>query len=109
MTEISFVTKDGNTNYKKFYETSPKDRNENRKMRTSFAAAINALVGGTDFSNGATGWDGRDLKINSHRFGLNIADPKHDIFGVGDRPNKPTPQKAQYYRQTTAAYGQTVL
>ena len=87
----------------------PKDRNGDSKMKTSFAAAINALVGGNDYSNGATGWDGRDLKTNSHRFGLNIADQQHDIFGVGDRPNKPNPQKAQYYRQTTAAYGQTVF
>lgn len=111
LSEISCATYDGNENYQKFNETSSKNRNDNAKMATSTAAAINAIIGGVDYSNGATGWDGRDLKTNSHRFGLNISDPKHDIFKVGDRPYK-NPSKhnnSSYSRQTTAAYGKTVF
>jgi hypothetical protein len=78
-------------------------------MEMSTAAAINAATHGEDYSNGATGWDGRDLKTNSHRFGLNISDSKHDIFKVGDRPFSPLRNGSAYSRQTTAAHGETVF
>lgn len=78
-------------------------------MKTAVAGAINAVMGGTDYSNGATGWDGADLKTNSHRFGLNIADSSHDIYKVGDRPLTTPVQGASYTRQTTAAHGGSVF
>jgi hypothetical protein len=74
-------------------------------MKSSTAAAVSALTGGVDYSNGATGWDGRDLKTNDHRFGLNISNPSHDIHNVGDKPLS----NGTYKRQTTAAHGQTVF
>ena len=94
-----------------FNNTSPHNRNGNKKMMVSISAAINAICEGFDYSNGATGWDGIDLKTNSHRFGLNIQDPSHDIFGVGDRPfkNPSSHNNSRYSRQTTAAHGRTVF
>lgn len=109
LSSISNATFDGNPRYGGFNEASPDERSASPQMRLSTAAAINAMLGGTDYSNGATGWDGRDLPINSHRFGLNIAEPKHDIFNVGDRPFKTPQNGSSYARQTTAAYGKTVF
>ncbi|PLK42106.1 RHS repeat domain-containing protein [Emticicia sp. TH156] len=103
--EISNATFDGNANYSDYMDSSPSERNSNSQMTASNKAAINALTGGKDYSNGAIGWDGRDLRTNSHRAGLNISDPSHDIFKVGDRPLP----NGKYTRQTTAAYGQTVF
>lgn len=78
-------------------------------MRSAVAGAINAVTGGTDHSNGATGWDGADLKTNSHRFGLNVANSSHDIYKVGDRPLSTKENGSSYRRQTTAAVGGTVF
>jgi RHS repeat-associated protein len=105
LSEISNATFDGNARYSAFTTSSPSERNTNSEMTSSNKAAINALTGGRDYSNGATGWDGRDLRTNSHRIGLNISNASHDIFNVGDRPLP----SGKYVRQTTAAYGQTVF
>lgn len=107
--EISCATHDGNKNYNKFNSTSQQNKNKNAKMQKSIAAAINAMTDGIDYSNGATGWDGADLPQNSHRFGLNISNPEHDIFKVGDRPLKNPVNGSYYKRQTTAAHGRTVF
>jgi len=52
-----------------------------------------------------TGWDGRDLPTSSHRFGLNMSSPSHDIYGMGDRPLS----NGGYVRQTTGAAGHSVF
>ena len=103
--EISNATFDGNARYAAYTASTPEQRNANPQMNSSNAAAVNALTGGKDYSSGATGWDGRDLKTNSHRTGLNISNPSHDIFKVGDSPLP----SGKYVRQTTATYGQTVF
>lgn len=103
--QISNATFDGNARYGAYTDSRPSERNANSQMTSSNKAAINALTGGKDYSNGATGWDGRDLRTNSHRTGLNISNPSHDIFKVGDSPLS----NGKYVRQTTAAYGQTVF
>lgn len=105
LNKIANATHDGNERYGDYLNSNPEQRNNNSDMKASTAAAVNALTGGKDLSNGATGWDGRDLKTNSHRFGLNIANPNHDIFKVRDRPLR----NGHYIRQTTAAYGQSVF
>ncbi|MBN8687565.1 MAG: hypothetical protein J0M10_11110 [Chitinophagales bacterium] len=109
LSEISNATFDGNVRYGDFNNATNEERNRNSEMTTSVSAAINAVSGGKDYSNGATGWDGRDLKTNNHRTGLNIVDPSHDIFKVGDSPLKKNENGSPYRRQTTAAYGQTVF
>ncbi len=109
LSDISNATFDGNVRYGNMTDASDAKRNANPEMVSSIAAAINAVTGGPDYSNGATGWDGRDLKTNSHRAGLNIADPSHDIFKVGDKPLSKKENGSSYRRQTTAAHGQTVF
>jgi hypothetical protein len=88
---------------------SPDQRNASDAMKTSTAAAVDAAIGGKDYSNGATVWDGRDLKFNSHRFGLHISSPDHDIYNVGDRPLSHRENGSVYRRETTGAAGQTVF
>ncbi|MCA9732067.1 hypothetical protein KC799_08050 [candidate division KSB1 bacterium] len=106
---IANAATDGNIRFGLFQANTPADRNENLGMTTAMAGAINAVSGGVDYSNGATGWDGSDLRTNSHRFGLNIADPSHDIYNVGDRPLMQRENGSLYRRQTTAAHGGTVF
>jgi RHS repeat-associated protein len=109
--DIAFASSDGNERFEAFSSASVGERNNNYGMRLGNAAAINAVSGGTDYSNGATGWDGNDLPINSHRFGLAISSPSHDIYKVGDNPLS-SPDKntgSLYMRQTTATYGGTVF
>lgn len=105
---IAFAATDGNRRTAAFKSTTAAERNDT-DMQTAIFATINAITGGRDFSNGATGWDGADLKTNSHRFGLNIPDPAHDIYNVGDRPLKTKENGSLYRRQTTAAHGGTVF
>jgi hypothetical protein len=107
--DIAFAATDGNARFSSFEGASLKERNSDAGMRTAVGGAINAVRGGTDYSNGATGWDGADLKINSHRFGLNIANSAHDIYNVGDRPHSKPRNGSNYSRQTTAAQGGTVF
>ena len=107
--DIVNASNDGNDRFGEFSNTSKQKRNENSGMKLAVAAAINAADGGVDYSNGATGWDGSDLRSNSHRFGLNISNPAHDIYNVGDRPLKKKENGSLYRRQTTAAYGGTVF
>ncbi len=53
---------------------------DNRKF--SLEAAINALTGGVDYSNGATHWDGRDVFVNNSHFRYRKAayDSRKGIF-----------------------------
>ncbi|MBZ5858570.1 RHS repeat-associated core domain-containing protein [Flavihumibacter profundi] len=107
LSDISNATFDGNVRYGNFQGATSEQRNANSEMKSSAAAAINALTGGTDYSNGATGWDGRDLSKNSHRFGLNVTDPSHTT--VPDNPLTKKENGTTYRRQTTARQGETVF
>jgi hypothetical protein len=78
-------------------------------MTTSIAAAINALTGGTDYSKGATGWDGPDIKTNPHLAGLNNTNASLDIFNLGNHPLAKPQNNSQYVRQVTAAYNRTIF
>jgi hypothetical protein len=49
---------------KLFLGKTPSDRNGS-KMQVANAATINALTGGPDLSNGATGWDGVEQALYS--------------------------------------------
>lgn len=106
--KISNATFDGNERYASFMNSSGGEKNDTAKQ-TAVAASINAVSGGHDYSNGAAGWDGRDLSYNSHRFGLNISNPAHDLFNVGDRPLARPENGSNYRRQTPAAFGQIVF
>jgi RHS repeat-associated protein len=44
--------------YQSFYNASSSQRNANIAMKTSMAAAVNAVLNGKDYSNGATNWGG---------------------------------------------------
>jgi len=48
--------------YPDYYNASSLERNSDSEMRLSMASAINALMGGRDYSNGAIGWQGEDIK-----------------------------------------------
>lgn len=55
--------------------------------KMAILAAINALEGGVDKSNGAYFWDGADIKSNyKHHFkvrrGIKFTDPSHNIYGI---------------------------
>jgi len=75
-------------------------RSADMGMRESSSAALNALTGGPDYSNGAVGWDGTDLPTNPHRYGTRYTDPAHDIFHLG---NTPLPN-GSYDRESTVAH-----
>ena len=53
----------GGRKYKKFNTLGATGRNENQRAKDAIAGVINALEGGVDYSNGADGWDGRDLAM----------------------------------------------
>lgn len=106
---IAYAASDGNARYGAYSNTSIEGRGKNAGMRKANAGAINALIGGIDFSNGATGWDGNDLPFNSHRFGLHISDTSHDIYNVGDKPLSKKENGSYYRRQSTSAHGRTMF
>jgi hypothetical protein len=56
-------------------------------MKAAVAAAVNALNGGEDKSNGAYFWDGADIKTNyaGHfkvRRGIKFTEPSHNIYHI---------------------------
>lgn len=109
--QIANATHGENERYNNYMNAPIGKTDDNGEMKASNAAAINALTGGYDYSNGATGWDGRDIagKNNSHKYGLNITNPAHDLYNLGDRPYTKKVNSSFYARQTTAAYGQTIF
>jgi hypothetical protein len=103
--EFAYAATDGNARFSLFESTSIVGRNNDVGMRTATAGAVNALIGGIDFSNGATEWDGNDLPNNSHRNGMQVSEPAHDIHGIGDNPKS----DGSYTRRSTAAHGGTMF
>jgi hypothetical protein len=111
------------TNYitKEFYTKQSADR-------FACAAVINALGGGQDYSNGAIGWDGVDLKTNYIHHpritsGYHIANPSHNVLNINENilpvqsnyVYKNTDPKFKelrfwtYQHETTAGYGKTMF
>ncbi|HTD99294.1 MAG TPA: RHS repeat-associated core domain-containing protein, partial [Mucilaginibacter sp.] len=106
LSKISNATFDGNVRYGNLVNcTTPDGRNSNPAMTTAMGAAVNATSGGRDYSNGATGWDGRDLPNNSHANGFHFTNASHDIFNMGNQPLS----NGTYRRESTAAAGHTVF
>ena len=73
-------------NYKNFVKE--KDRNSNSKMKLAISGVINELIDGTDYSYGATLWDGIDIKKAKWKEGLKFAKDIHDVFGLKDNKNE---------------------
>jgi hypothetical protein len=96
-------------------------REKSAAMRMAIKAAINALIGGTDYSNGAYFWDGRDLGTNytNHpkmKTGFKFTDDSHRIYTVAGAPitDNAVPHARKrgdysYTYETTAAEGATVF
>jgi len=56
-------------------------------LKAAVSAAVNAMNGGEDKSNGAYFWDGADIKTNYARHfkvrrGIKFTDPSHNIYGI---------------------------
>ena len=85
-------------------------------MKLAISGVINELIGGTDYSYGATLWDGIDIKKAKWKDGLKFAKNTHDVFGLEDNKNEgkelwETPGKDIWLRRkweykyiTTSAY-----
>lgn len=76
----------GKENYKNFI--NEKGRNTNSNMKLAISGVINELIGGTDYSYGATLWDGIDIKKAKWKDGLKFAKNTHDVFGLEDNKNE---------------------
>ncbi|MCU0350147.1 MAG: hypothetical protein MUF43_04860 [Flavobacterium sp.] len=87
----AFAAINENAVYKKFKKLSDSDRNLSF-FKHAIGAALNALNESTclDYSNGATHWDGIDIKENGRKWkeGLKFQEISADIFSIGD--NKKT-------------------
>ncbi|GJJ00998.1 hypothetical protein RugamoR64_15360 [Duganella rhizosphaerae] len=86
---FAFAVSDGNRRYADLMKASEKDIERHPGMKMAISAAVNALEGGVDKSNGAYFWDGADIKSNyKHHFkvrrGIKITDPAHNIYGIQD-------------------------
>ncbi len=106
----------GDQNYKNFI--NEKDRNLNSKMKLAISGVINEINNGFDYSNGATGWDGIDIKKAKWKDGLKFSKDSHDVYGLKDNKNegkefwqdnkkkdtKYLRRKWEYEYITTAAY-----
>ncbi len=116
---ITYAESDGNVQFSKFLNASDNDRNNNF-MKTAIAAAINALNGGKDYSNGATNFAGKDAGGKKEKWaeGMIFTDDDHDIFCLGNNPkpgveyiknkkgkNSIIRGKYDYKWESTAAYG----
>lgn len=84
---FAYVVSDGSVRYRKLMKASEKEIERNAGMKHAVAAAVNALAGGEDKSNGAFFWDGLDIKTNYVRHfkvrrGIRFSDPSHNIYGI---------------------------
>lgn len=86
---FSFVVSDGNHRYKKLINASDADIYHHNGMHCALDAALSAMAGGPDRSNGAFFWDGADIKKNykTHakvRVGIRFAAPEHNIYQIAE-------------------------
>jgi len=129
----AFAASDGNSRHGKFMKASVDERNADTGMRYGVKAAINAITGGHDYSNGAYFWDGADIGTNykNHakiKKGFKFTDDSHRIYNVGgspiadneletqttywyDKKGKATKVRGTYTYtyETTAAWGGTIF
>jgi len=89
---FSFVVRDGNKRYKKLMEASDAAIQQDAGMHCAVEAALNAMAGGPDHSNGAYFWDGADIKTNYKRHakvkvGIRFSDPSHNIYKIAESTN----------------------
>ena len=84
---FAYAAIDGNVRFKKLMKASELEILQQPGLKAAVAAAVNAMNGGEDKSNGAYFWDGADIKTNyAHHFkvrrGIKFADPSHNIYGI---------------------------
>jgi len=123
----AFAASDGNSRVKVFNNTKPADRNSEIGMKIAVKAAINSILLGTDYSNGAYFWDGIDIKTNYNnhpkiKAGFHFLSESHNIFKLVDsdvdvttwwydKDLKPTKIKGNYTYtyESTASQGGTIF
>jgi hypothetical protein len=86
----AFAAINENAVYTKFIDFTDEKRNYNF-CKEAIGAALNALHEQSciDYSNGATHWDGIDIKQTGRKWeeGLKFEDASADIFSIGDNKN----------------------
>lgn len=86
---FAYAAVDGNHRFGKLMKASEQDIERHAGMTAAVEAAVNALNGGEDKSNGAYFWDGADIKTNyaAHfkvRRGIKFTEPSHNLYGIQD-------------------------
>ena len=84
---FAYAAIDGNHRFGKLMKASEQEIDKHPGMKAAVGAAINALNGGEDKSNGAFFWDGADIKTNyaGHfkvRRGIKFTEPSHNIYEI---------------------------
>ena len=122
---------------KEYLSMTPSKINENKFKTTANAAVINALIGGFDYSFGATMWDGREqalfpesenrssigkFELHMNTMGWKISDSHFKTWKTNVGPSFVAPQqkaspanfgnyqnKGLIRLQSTAVYGETIF
>lgn len=89
---FAYAAIDGNQRFKKMMKASEWEIAHQAGLKAAVAAAVNAMNGGEDKSNGAYFWDGADIKTNyAHHFkvrkGIKFTDPSHNIYDIKESTN----------------------
>jgi hypothetical protein len=77
-------------------------------MQGAVAGAINAVSGGTDYSNGATHSAGDDVSSSTEKRetgGLNVTNLSHDIHSVGSKEAANAPVTTYWYNSSGKVTG----
>ncbi|MYM87797.1 hypothetical protein GTP91_11465 [Rugamonas sp. FT82W] len=111
---FAFAVSDGNERYADLMKASEKSIERHPGMKIAIAAAVNALEGGVDKSNGAYFWDGADIKSNyKHHFkvkrGIKFTDPSHNIYGIQDSTKLEIKYRATKVKNTSTGKVSTAL
>jgi hypothetical protein len=91
--QIAYATDGTNESFNNFRAASANDRN-GTFMQSAVYGALNAFVGTTDYSNGATHWAGEDVGSTTEKRatgGLLFTNPQHDIMGIGSLMSSGSP------------------
>lgn len=116
----------GSEVYDAFMAMTPTERNQSDRARYALWGAVNAVLGGIDYSRGAYFWDGRDLQppcMTRSCSGYVFINPDHNIFQLPNMTYEPIvkyyvlPNGKQggkrgaysYIYESTAAHGETVF
>ena len=122
---------------KEYLEMNPKSINNDKFKKTANAAIINAQIGGPDYSNHASNWDGRDqaltsidnddrsviidrksIELHMNTMGWTMSDEHYEKWkkAVGDDFKAPKRKMARVGEnqgkikyKSTAVYGETVF